>query len=316
VTVSSSLVVVGSLNRDYVCSVDHLPGAGETRLGSDLTLWCGGKGGNQAVAAALVGAPHEVGVALVGAVGADDDGTALLEGLRGAGVDVADVSVRRDLRSGAALITVAGDGENTIVVASGTNRTVEPDDVRAALRRRGPAVVVTQGELPPVAVAAALHEAVALGARPVLNLAPVIPVDVSVLAVCDPLVVNRGEAEVLLGRSLPGAAGLAAAVRDLSRRSRSVVVTAGAAGAWTSDGTSVEHVPAKPAAVVDTTGAGDAFTGALAVALALGRDLVTAVTWGSTVAASAVGRVGAQASFPRGDDAVIEASTGESGDIP
>jgi ribokinase len=316
VSMSSGIVVVGSLNRDYVCRVDHLPGPGQTRLGSDLTLWCGGKGGNQAVAAALVGARHGVGVAMVGAVGADVDGTALLEGLQDSGVDVSDVAVRRGVRTGAALITVAEDGENIIVVASGSNRTVEPHEIGPALGRHRPAVVVAQGELPPSVVAAALEEAAALGARPVLNLAPVIPIDASVLSLCDPLVVNQGEAGALLGRPLSGGADLAAAVRELSRRSRSVVVTAGAAGAWTSDGTSVEHVPARSSVVVDTTGAGDAFTGALVVALALGRDLATAAAWGSTVAAYAVGRVGAQASFPRGDDIVTEAGSGESGAIP
>jgi ribokinase len=304
-----SIVVVGSLNRDYVCTVDRLPEPGETRLGDELTLWCGGKGGNQAVAAARVG---RVEVAMVGATGDDADGAALLDGLREAGVDVDDVAVRRDVHSGAAMILVAADGENSIVVAPGANRTVAEQDVRSALRRRAPAVVLAQGELPATVVAAAIEEAARLGARPVLNLAPVIPVDDAVLALCDPLLVNQREASALLGRQLDGSADLESAAAELTRRARSAVVTGGAAGAWTSVGGHVEHVPARPARAVDTTGAGDAFTGALAVALALGHGLTEAAAWGADVAAHSVGRPGAQASFPRGP----EVGLGESGSIP
>jgi ribokinase len=312
---SRTIVVVGSLNRDYVCRVDRLPGPGETKVGSELTLWCGGKGGNQAVAASLVGANHDVSVAVVGALGDDADGVALRDGLEAAGVDVGDLAVRREVRSGAALITVADDGENSIVVAPGANNTVDADDVRAALQRRRPSVVVAQGELPPQVVAAAIEQAAALGARPVLNLAPAIPIDDSALALCDPLIVNEGEAGALLGRRLSGTADLEAAASELSRRARSVVVTGGAAGAWTCQGETVRHVPARPAGVVDTTGAGDAFTGALAVGLALGRDLPEAAAWGTAVAAYAVGRAGAQASFPRGSD-VEDLGPGQSRDIP
>jgi ribokinase len=289
------ILVVGSLNRDYVCAVDRLPAPGETALGTELTLWCGGKGGNQAVAAALVGGAR---VALVGAVGDDADGTALLAGLREAGVDVGDVVIRRGVRSGAALITVAGDGENTIVVAPGANGTVAEPDVRAVLRRRSPAVVVTQGELPAPVIAATIQEAAALGARVLLNLAPVVPLEAEVLQACDPLVVNEAEAAALLGPAV--SSDLASAAAQLATRARSVVVTGGARGAWVSSGDRVHQVPARPVEVVDTTGAGDAFTGALAVGLALGHDLVEAAAAGAAVAAYAVGGPGAQASFPRG----------------
>jgi ribokinase len=309
VTGSVDIVVVGSLNRDYVCRVDHLPRPGETRLGSELALWCGGKGANQAVAAALVGARRGVGVTMVGAVGSDPDGAALRECLHDAGVDVDDVVVRPDTRSGAALITVAADGENTIVVAPGANRTVSPDDVVRVLTRRHPAVVVTQGELPAVVVSETIRRAAELGARPVLNLAPVVPVDDAVLRLCDPLVVNEAEAGAVLGRTFAGVDDLAEAARDLSRQARSVVVTGGAAGAWTGQDGTVRHVPARPASVVDSTGAGDAFVGALAVGLALGRTLGEAASWGAEVAAYAVGRAGAQASFPRGPDVDVGEST-------
>jgi ribokinase len=306
---SPVIVVVGSLNRDHVCTVDRLPVAGETRLGTELRLWNGGKGGNQAVAAALLGAG--VDVAMVGAVGNDADGAALLEGLRAAGVDVDDVVVRREAHSGTALITVADDGENTIVVAPGANATVDVDETRSVLRRRAPTVVVMQGELPPRVVAAALEEAAELGTRPVLNLAPVIPVDAALLQLCHPLVVNVVEASALLQRPL-ARDDLEHAALELSRVASSAVVTCGASGAWVAESGRVRHVPARPASVVDTTGAGDGFTGALAVGLALGRDLETAATWGAAVAAYAVGRPGAQASFPRGSDVGI----GQSGAVP
>jgi ribokinase len=216
------------------------------------------------------------------------------------------------VRTGAALITVADDGENTIVVAPGANYSVEPDHVRAVLQRRAPDVVVVQGELPIPVATTAIERATALGARPVLNLAPVIPVDDSVLEVCDPLVVNQSEAGALLKRTLSGSPDLEAAAAELSGRARSVVVTGGSAGAWVGDHGRVTHVPARTAEVVDTTGAGDAFTGALAVGLALGHDLTGAAAWGAAVAAYAVGRRGAQASFPQG----AEVDLGESGPIP
>jgi len=246
---------------------------------------------------------------MVGAVGDDADGDALLEGLRDAGVEDSDVAVRPDVRTGAALITVADDGENAIVVAPGANRYVETSDVLAALSRRAPSVVVVQGELPAAVVAAAIGEAERLGARPVLNLAPVIGLAESVIRLCNPLVVNEREAHALLGGTGPD---LESSALALAARARSVVVTGGAAGAWTATGSLVDHVPSRPATVVDTTGAGDAFTGALAVGLALGHGLTRAATWGAAVAAYSVGRPGAQASFPGG----VEAGLDQSGDVP
>ena len=296
-TTSGDVLVVGSLNRDYVVSVDRLPGAGETRLGGELVQWPGGKGGNQAVAAALIGAGHGVRVALVGAIGADNDGAALTQGLRRAGVDAADVAQRADVRSGVALITVDRDGENAIVVSPGANASVTADEVSAALRRRSPKVVVVQCELPPEVVATAVTEGANVGARCVLNLAPVVSLAASVLELSDPLVVNESEAAALLGHVIPNG-GMESAARALSNRARSLVLTAGASGAYVVAHGECVHVPARPVAAVDTTGAGDAFTGALAVALALGHHPVIAAGWGAEVAAYAVARPGAQASFP------------------
>jgi ribokinase len=306
VTTPGEVLVVGSLNRDYVVPVDRLPRPGETRLGGELVQWCGGKGGNQAVAAALIGAGRGVPVAVVGAVGADDDGKALLKGLADAGVDVDDVAEHPHARSGVALISVDAHGENTIVVSQGANSGVNVDQVTEVLRRRTPAVVVVQCELPPEVVATAVRESARAGARLVLNLAPVVSLDSDVLALADPLVVNESEAGELLGQSLDEGAG--AAALELSGHARSVVLTVGAAGAYCVEDGVCTHVPARSVTAVDTTGAGDAFTGGLAVALALGSDLLTAATWGTEVAAYAVARPGAQASFPGWGDVDLRES--------
>jgi len=296
------VVVVGSLNRDYVCTVDQLPAAGETRMGRELVLHSGGKGGNQAVAAALVGAVTGRPCFLVGGVGGDADGEALVDDLRRAGVAVERVSVEEGVRTGAALITVAADGQNTIVVAPGANHAVTEATVTTALDRlvEEGTVVVLQAELRVPVVEAAVRRASAAGARVVLNLAPFAPVADDVLAVCDPVVVNESEASALLGTSVRGPVAVQHAALALACRARSAVVTAGAAGATVAAGGACTHVPAPPVDVVDSTGAGDAFTGALAAGLAAGKDLVGAAGWGVAVASYSVGRPGAQSSYPRG----------------
>jgi ribokinase len=315
------IVVVGSLNRDYVCHVDRLPAPGETRLGGALALFSGGKGGNQAVAAAAVGSVTGHPCSLVGSVGDDEDGRALLADLRGSGVDTSEVAVTDEVRTGAALITVSADGENTIVVAPGANHSVTEAAVADAFARGLAAtdVVVVQAELPLEVVHAVVRRAATLGARVVLNLAPFTPLPEDVLALCDPLVVNESEAAGLLGESVRGPAGAAGAAAALAGTARSAVVTTGAAGAEVAAGPDTTHVPAPEVEVVDSTGAGDAFTGALAVALAAGRDLVTAARWGIAVASYSVCRPGAQASYPRGEECArllreTEEQTGLAGD--
>ena len=295
-TTGTSIAVVGSLNRDYVFTVDRLPGPGETRLGDTLTLSCGGKGANQAVAASLLGAAHGIGVVMVGAVGRDPDGAALRAALSDAGVNVETIVVRPGVPTGAALITVAGNGENTIIVAPGANASITADEVVLALARNNASIVLTQGELPVDVVAQTVRTAVAQGARAVLNLAPVVPVDPSVLALCDPLVVNESEAAELLGRT--GVHDAASAARELRRRARSVAVTAGAAGAYVAVDDRLVRVPAPRVRAVDTSGAGDAFTGALAVALAAGLDVPAAAARACLAGAYAVTRTGAQLTPP------------------
>lgn len=297
---SRGVVVVGSLNRDYTCVVDRLPVPGETVTGDELVLACGGKGGNQAIAAALAGVPDGVPVAIVGAVGADPDGGALVENLRRAGVLVDEVAVLPERRTGVALITVRRDGENTIVVAPGANHGVESQVVAAALRRRRPAVALVSAELRTEVVEAAVRQAAAAEVRPVLNLAPYAELTPDVWALCDPLVVNESEAAAVLGRTLGRVEDLPAAAADLAALAVSAVLTAGAGGAYVGDRSGVRHLPAPEVPVADTTGAGDAFTGALAAALALGRGLVEAASWGVAAGAISVQQTSAGLRLPAG----------------
>ncbi|MCC3653915.1 MULTISPECIES: ribokinase [Streptomyces] len=297
------LLVVGSANADLVIGVDRRPGAGETVLGSDLAVHPGGKGANQAVAAARLGAR----TALLARVGGDAYGRLLLDAQRAAGVDTVGVLVGEE-PTGVAVITVDAAGDNSIVVSPGANARLEPGDIRAAGSLLASARVVSaQLEIPMAAVAEAVRSR-APGARLVLNASPPAQLPPQVLAACDPLVVNEHEALALLAGHPAAEADEPAAWASalLSRGPRSVVITLGAAGALAADRNGVVTVPAPRVAVVDTTGAGDAFTGALAWRLSAGDGLETAVRYAVRVGSAACARAGAQSSFPRaGDPAVL-----------
>jgi ribokinase len=281
------IAVVGSINLDLVVAVERHPAPGETVVGADCRQLPGGKGANQAVAAARLGAQ----VAMVGRVGADAQGAWLREGLWTEGVGVEHVREDRQAPTGVALIAVDARGENTIVVSPGANARVDARDVGAASEVvSGAEVVLVQHEVPQAAVAAAIATA---GGTVVLNPAPArglaAPVDV--------LVPNRGELETLAGgrgdpvtlaRSITGAGA--------------VVVTLGAEGAVVVEGDRAERVPAPHIEAVDTTGAGDAFCGALAEAIAGGASVVEAARWAVRVAAASVTRPGAQGGLPRRED--------------
>jgi ribokinase len=253
------IALVGSINLDVVVGVERHPAPGETVVGGDRQELPGGKGANQAVAAARLGAT----VAFVGRVGDDDAGRRLREGLAAEGVDVTHVRVDPDAPTGMALIAVDGAGENTIVVSPGANARVGAADVEAARDvLAGAAVTLVQHEVPDDAVAAAIAGA---GGTVVLNPAPARPIAAPV----DVLVPNRGELEAL--------AGCAGDPVELARSldaARAVVVTLGSEGAAVIEGSRVERIPAPRVDAVDTTGAGDAFCGALAQALDAGADLV------------------------------------------
>jgi ribokinase len=281
------IAVVGSINLDLVITVERHPEPGETVVGGDCRQLPGGKGANQAVAAARLGSA----VAMVGRVGNDTQGQWLRGALAGERIDVRHVRVDRDAPTGMALIAVDADGENTIVVTPGANAHVSARDVSVAGELVSEAdVVLLQHEVPSKAVAAAIEAA---RGRVVLNPAPAR----SLAGPVDVLVPNRGELEMLtsgsgdpvtLARSIAGA--------------QAVVVTLGAEGAVVVEGERSERVPAPRVKAVDTTGAGDAFCGALAGALADGATLVEAARWAVRVAAVSVTRPGAQGGLPWRED--------------
>jgi ribokinase len=283
------LLVVGSVNADLVVWVDRRPAAGETVLGSDLEIHPGGKGANQAVAAARLGGR----VAFLGHAGTDGNGDLVRDALRGDGVDIGHLATT-SAPTGVALITLGPEGDNSIIVSPGANSRVSVDDVASAGALFASAAVVSlQLEIPLPTVTAAARAAADAGARVVFNLSPAAEVPDELLAYCDPLVVNEHEAEFL---GDPSPAGL------LARGPRSVVITRGADGALVADLSGVTEVSSPRVEVVDTTGAGDAFTGALSLRLARGDDLATAARLAARVGAAAVTRAGAQSSFPSPGD--------------
>ncbi|MFI1000657.1 ribokinase [Streptomyces galbus] len=292
------LLVVGSANADLVIGVERRPGAGETVLGSDLAVHPGGKGANQAVAAARLGAR----TALLARVGDDAYGRLLLESQRAAGVDTVGVLVG-GAPTGVALITVDPSGDNSIVVSPGANARLTPRDVRAATSLfHASRVVSAQLEIPLETVEEVVR-ALPPDTRFVLNPSPPRPLDSEVLAACDPLIVNEHEAKVLLGPAYDVASGPEDWARLLlAKGPRSVVVTLGAGGALVASSEGVVRVDAVAVDAVDTTGAGDSFTAALAWRLGAGASLAEAAAYAARVGALAVTRRGAQESFPTADE--------------
>ena len=295
----AEVFVVGSINQDFVLKVERRPKPGETVTDAVLSTHNGGKGANQAAAAALLGAS----VALLGRVGDDGFGGPLVRALEEKGVDTALVEPAPDSSTGTAFITVTGDGENAITVAPGANRRLTSEDVDAARGEIGDAaVLVVQMEVPRGCVARAVEVADGVGTRAILNLAPPFEVPRAVLEKLDPLVVNEHEAAFLLGEGVEGVeAALGAAPNLLALGPRSAVVTVGADGAVFAEEGEAGHVPAPEVEVVDTTGAGDAFVGALALRLARGDSLGEAVGYAARAGAAAVTREGAQGALPTPD---------------
>jgi ribokinase len=299
----ADVFVVGSINQDFVLNVERRPEPGETVTDAQLSKGNGGKGANQAAAAALLGAD----VVLLGRVGDDGFGEPLVEALAGKGVDASLLEAAPGSSTGTAVITVTPDGENAITVAPGANRSLIADDVDDASGSIGGArVLVAQMEVSPEVVLRAVEVAAQHGTRALVNLAPPFEVPRELLEKLDPLVVNEHEAAFLLGERVEGVDGALAAARDLlALGPRSVVVTVGKDGAVFSDGESTEHLPTPRVDVVDTTGAGDAFVGALAASLARDYSLEDAVAYAVRAGAAAVTKEGAQGALPTTD--VIEA---------
>ncbi|WP_329009092.1 ribokinase [Micromonospora rifamycinica] len=292
----TDIVVVGSLNVDVVVPLHELPAPGQTVLGAaDHRRTGGGKGANQAVAAARLGRR----VAMVGAVGIDADGDWLLGLLAAEGV-ATDAVLRAPRPTGQAIVLVTDDGDSTIAVSSGANMWLAPDHLTPLRHLLGSArAVLLQQEVDAAVVAEAVRAAEGLV---VLNPAPARPVDPATLARVDVLVPNRGELAALAGvRSPVGAAGtddLAAMARTLGTRGP-VVVTLGGDGALVVTTDRQWLVPAEPVDAVDATGAGDTFCAALADALLDGAAIDEAARWASRAAAVTVTRPGAMAAAPR-----------------
>lgn len=294
------VVVVGSINTDLVVRVARHPKPGETLIGSGSLTAPGGKGANQAVAAARLGAR----VAMVGAVGSDSNAEVALSGLVEAAVDVRRVH-ESPAGTGLAVVTLADDGENSIVVVPGANADVTPERVEAARDVLAESsICVLQAEIPIASVVRAVELAAEAGTRTLVNVAPATALPPSTLVHADPLVVNEHEASLLLGHPLgesPGDASSAAA-EFIARGVPSVVVTLGAAGVVGHDGGGSWSLPARPVRPLDTTGAGDAFVGALAHRLTSGATLEESAAFATRVAAASVLRLGAQTSYPwKGD---------------
>ena len=293
------IAVLGSANMDLVVTVDRAPGRGETVTGRTYDTVPGGKGANQALAAARAGGD----VAFLGAVGDDDFGRRITALLTESGVDVSGLVVS-DRPTGTAHITVDGDGDNSIVVVPGANGTVTEltDAHRAAID--GADLLLMQLELPLDLVTAAAIHARSRGVRVVLTPAPAVPLPEALLDAVGLLVPNEHEAALLAGVGDP-----VAAARSLAARGGDVVVTLGAKGALRVSGDETTEVAAFAVTAVDTTAAGDTFAGVLAVGLAEGLDWPQALRRASAAAALSVQRPGASSSMP--DRAEIDAFLSE-----
>ncbi|WAL65641.1 ribokinase [Amycolatopsis cynarae] len=278
------VLVVGSANADLVVPAERRPGPGETVLGGDTTISPGGKGANTAVAAARLGAD----VALLGAIGQDPYGAVLTESLRSAGVHT-DLVKTVARPTGIAYITVTPDGENSILVSPGANHALEPADLDGALS--GVKIMVASMEIPLPTVERAVAAAAEAGVRPLLNLSPAAEVSPATLAALDVLLVNEHEAAWLLGTGVEPE-------KLLGLGPRSAVVTLGARGALVVTRQGTTEVASPKVEAVDSTGAGDAFTGALTASLAAGASLEAAARRAVRVAAISVTRRGAQPSYP------------------
>ena len=290
-----SVCVLGGVNLDHVAQVAELPRPGETVASRSLAQFPGGKGANQAVAAARLGAK----VRLLGAVGQDGAGGVMLNFLGGAGVDVAGVRREADASTGQAFITVDDAARNMIVVAAGANALYGADAANAA-DLGGAGIILTQFEATLAAIETIFTRPEAAGALKILNTAPALMEGARLLALADILILNETELASFAGLDAEPAAPDAAiaAARSLARSGQTVLATLGAAGAVAVRGDEVFRVAGLRQRAVDTTGAGDCFCGALAAALDRGLALAAAMAFANAAAALSVTRAGAAASMP------------------
>ena len=292
----AKIAVVGSLNMDLVVRAPHMPIPGETVIGSDFRTIPGGKGANQAVAAARLGAE----VTLIGRVGDDDFGRAQLRNLGELSIDTTHVVVDSEAATGIALITLDANGQNSIVLAPGANMRLTKEDINAA---QGAIVwsdvLVLQLENPLEVVVHAIDIAYAEGVKVILNPAPARSIPKETLAKLDYLIPNESETALLTGIEVADLDSAKEAAERLREEGvGTVILTLGDRGAFLSSAKESVHIPGYEVEVVDTTAAGDAFVGGLAVALAQGQNLAEVVRYANAAGALAVTRLGAQPSLP------------------
>jgi len=290
------IVVLGSLNIDFVVRAHRLPEPGETILGENFTTTAGGKGANQAVAASRLGAP----TAMIGRVGRDTFGDMLLDSLRSEKVNIDAVTKDGDAATGTALITVSGDGANSIVVIPGANATVgepELDALDGVIKEAE--VLMLQLEIPIDVVSAAASIAASKGVVVILDPAPALPLSNELLRRCTWITPNEHEAEILTGIPITDEDSVAGAARRLVEMgANNVVITLGSRGCYCVLPEDEFFVPAPRVAAVDTVGAGDAFNGAMAVGLAQRRPVKEILATACEAGASASALRGAQTRSP------------------
>jgi ribokinase len=288
------ILVVGSLNTDLVVQAPRFPKPGETISGGDLQIIPGGKGANQAVAAARQG----VSVAMLGRVGNDSFGPGLIENLKQNNVDASRVQTDTQSATGTAIIVVDSNGQNSIVLSPGGNGRVSAADVMNA-PFADHRLLLLQLEIPVEAVLAAARRAKESGVHVLLNPAPARPLPDELLSLCDFLVPNESELSLLTGQSVNDIPSAEAAAQTLlGRNLRTVIVTLGANGALIVTNDFTKHVAPFKVDVVDTTAAGDAFIGGFASALLQNEPLEEAVRYGCACGALAATKFGAQPSLP------------------
>jgi ribokinase len=294
---STRVLVAGAINTDLVARTPRAPEAGETVTGSSFAIFGGGKGANQAVAAARSGAA----TALLGAVGNDDFGAARRKDLLAEGINLEAVATIRDVASGVALISVESSGQNRIIYIPGTTSSITSEHAREAILQVMPALVLTTLEPPKDAMAALIESGKAAGAKVVLNATPEPEKARSLLSNVDILIVNEPEAVALLGQGASSGISREAADDLRALGPSSVVITLGGEGAIAVTDGGSDRVAAPEVDVVDTTGAGDTLCGAMVAALAEGRDFGDALRFGVYAASLAVTKEGAQTAIPRRD---------------
>jgi len=290
----SNIFVVGSINMDLVAKLEHVPKRGETILSNSFLTYCGGKGANQATAVAKLGGR----VSMIGKVGNDGYGIILKENLAKYDVDVENVSVA-DCASGIAFISVV-DGDNTIVVAPNANSMLSEDDIKLGLENaRVDDILITQLEVPLHIAEYALHLAKKKKMKTILNPAPAKKGLTKILQYVDILVPNETETEILTGINPSDDVNTTLAIKALYQLGvGQVVITLGSEGSVVSNGNQITYIDAVKTSVVDTTGAGDTYIGAMAVRLSDNADIISACNYASLAASITVTKAGAAESIP------------------